>query len=43
MEVNYEEYLIRAATRFVITDARSFRTIDTLAFHDYTNEVARVA
>lgn len=40
---DYENFLIEIATKLVVTDARSFRTIDTLAFHNYTKAVASVA
>lgn len=38
-----EELLIKCATKFVTQDGRSFRTIDTKAFQEYSRFVAKTA
>lgn len=43
IETTEEETLVAAAAKFIIKDARAFRTIDTEEFQKYTNSVANVA
>ncbi|KAI6182712.1 hypothetical protein M3Y97_00410200 [Aphelenchoides bicaudatus] len=42
-EPHEETLLLEAATKLVVEDGRSFRTIDTPSFKDYTSTVAKLA